>query len=107
MSDSSKARSVFLALLALKSGAKHGYEIAAHIKQASGGFFSVSFGSLYPVLHKLEKEGLVKASWTDIGDVKRKKVYALTSRGQRALADETDHFRNMIRAFTGLLEAKA
>ena len=75
MSEIIRARGVFLALLALKDGPKHGYEIAAFIKTKSEGFFSLSFGALYPILHKLEKDQLARASWEEVGGTKQKKVY--------------------------------
>ena len=106
MSDVIRARGPFLVLLTLKNGPKHGYEIASHIKEKGGGFFSVSFGSLYPILHKLEKEGLVKGAWEEVGDAKNKKVYSLTSRGKKVLDEETCQYRNLIKVFSNLLEIK-
>jgi PadR family transcriptional regulator PadR len=77
----------FLVLLALAHGPKHGYEIARHLEDRSRGVFTLSFGALYPVLHRLEAEGLAAASWRGDG-ARKKKVYALTAAGVRALADE-------------------
>ena len=62
MNDAS-SRGTFLALLALQDGPKHGYEISTWIEARSRGFFSLSFGALYPILHRLEKEGLVEGAW--------------------------------------------
>lgn len=106
MNDVMRARGPFLALLALKHGPKHGYEIASHIKEKGGGFFSMSFGSLYPILHKLEKEGLVKGAWEEVGDAKNKKVYSLTARGRKSLDEETNQYRNLMKVFANLLEIK-
>lgn len=103
MSDHIRARGAFLALLALKDSAKHGYEIAAFIKAKSEGFFSLSFGSLYPILHKLEKDGLARGSWEEVGETKQKKVYALTAAGRKALESETVQYRALVHAFAGLL----
>jgi PadR family transcriptional regulator PadR len=75
----------FLVLLALSHGPKHGYEIARHLEERSGGVFTLSFGALYPVLHRLELDGLASATWDDDGG-KRRKVYALTRAGAAALA---------------------
>jgi len=104
VSEIMKSRSYFLALLALKTGPKHGYEIAAHIKAKSRGFFTVSFGNLYPILHKLEKNGLVEAVWEDKGEQKNKKIYTLTAQGLAELEIETQQFSAMIDAFAGLME---
>jgi PadR family transcriptional regulator PadR len=98
-----KSRSYFLVLLSLNDGAKHGYEIASHIKDTSKGTFNLSFGSLYPVLHKLEKDGLVKAEWEEIGEAKAKKVYSLSKAGHRALVEETKQFHVLVSAFSGMI----
>ena len=71
-----------LVLLALAHGPKHGYEIAKHLEERTGGVCTISFGALYPVLHKLEADKLAAARW-----VERKKIYALTRAGTKALAD--------------------
>jgi DNA-binding PadR family transcriptional regulator len=103
MSDILKGRAPFLTLLALKNGAKHGYDIAAFIKEKGGGFFSVSFGSLYPILHNLEKDGLIKGSWESVSESKNKKVYKLTSKGLKELEQETSHVRGLINVFSEML----
>lgn len=97
------ARGEFLALLALRGGPKHGYQIAAHLRERSGGVFSLSFGALYPVLHRLEKEGLVSASWQEVGPAKRKKVYALTRAGEAALGAARERYLAFAGAVSKLL----
>lgn len=86
MTTEKRNRSSFLVLLALSKGPMHGYEISKFIEIKSNGFFRVPFGSLYPVLHKLESEKMISAEWN--GSVKPKKVYALTKSGQKALLEE-------------------
>jgi len=106
--ESSGGRAAFLVLLALRAGAKHGYEIASWIEQRSGGFFTLSFGALYPVLHKLEKDGLLAAEWQAVGEpgVKQKKVYQLTARGRRALDSERERFAALHGALVRLMESR-
>ena len=106
MSEPWKSRGTFLVLLALRRGPKHGYEIAGYLEERSGGFFSLSFGALYPILHRLEKEGLVSARWEAVGSsgAKQKKVYALTAKGRRALGAEQASFEAHAGAFARLLE---
>ena len=106
MGDSGKSRSSFLVLLALRAGPKHGYEIASWSDERSGGLFSLSFGALYPVLHKLEKDGLLAAQWQAVGEpgVKHKKVYQLTARGRRALETERAHVQALAGAMARLME---
>jgi DNA-binding PadR family transcriptional regulator len=105
MGESWKSRGTFLVLLALKDGAKHGYEIAGHLTERTQGVFSISFGALYPILHRLEKDGLVSARWEVVGasGAKQRKVYALTAKGRRALTAERASFEALTGAFARLL----
>src|SRR4051812_13870552 len=100
-------RGTFLVLLALDAAPKHGYEIARWVEEKTGGFFSISFGALYPILHKLEKQELIRGDWEEVGAAKRKKVYALTAAGKRQLRDERAHHEALVGAFARLLGGKA
>jgi PadR family transcriptional regulator PadR len=106
MGESWKSRGTFLVLLALRTGAKHGYEIAAYLAERSAGLFTLSFGALYPILHRLERDGLVSARWEAVGasGAKQKKVYALTAKGRKALGAEQASFEAQAGAFARLLK---
>ncbi len=91
-------------LLSLRDGTKHGYEIATYVKEKGKGFFSISFGSLYPVLHKLEKDGLIKGAWKDVGNAKTKKVYSLTAKGRKGLELEVSQYKEFVSVMVGLME---
>jgi len=106
MSDT-RSRGIFLTLLALQDSPKHGYEIASYLKERSGGFFSLSFGALYPILHRLEKGGLVSARWQRVGSSKEKKVYALTAKGRKAIEEERQNYDALAGAFAKLFGGKA
>ncbi|HEU4385878.1 MAG TPA: PadR family transcriptional regulator [Anaeromyxobacteraceae bacterium] len=103
MQEAQSPRGAFLVLLALRDGPKHGYEIAAHLKERSGGVFGLSFGALYPILHRLEKDGLVSGSWQEVGPAKKKKVYALTRKGEAALGAEKARYLAFAGALSKLL----
>lgn len=100
--DQASSRGLFLVLIALREGPKHGYEIASHLEARSAGFFSLSYGALYPILHKLERDGLIVGSWSE-GEGKRKKVYSLTEPGKKALTQETELHDAQAAAFALLL----
>jgi PadR family transcriptional regulator PadR len=74
-----------LLLAVLAAAPAHGYEIAERLRQRSDGTFDLPDGSIYPALHRLEARGLVSSSWMLAGG-RRRRVYALTSGGQRQLA---------------------
>ena len=79
-----------LALLILKTlarGANHGFGIALHIQEASAGLLRVEEGSLYPALHRLERDKLVSAEWKVTGNSRRARYYKLTPAGRKRLAD--------------------
>lgn len=107
MTDSLGTRGTFLALLALQDGPKHGYEICSWVKERTKGFFTLSFGALYPILHQIEKDGLVEGSWEDSGTARRRKVYALTPKGQQALSEERGRFEETVQAYARLLGSEA
>lgn len=74
-----------LLLSSLREGPKHGYQIALDVEEQSNGLFRFKHGTLYPILHRLENEGLIRGSWTK-EQGRRKKVYALTRAGERHLS---------------------
>lgn len=107
MSEAGKTRGRFMVLLALADGPKHGYQVARYLEERSGGYFSLSFGALYPVLHRLEKQGMVSATWVDAGAARKKKVYALTRKGHAALRQEREDYDAFTLAFARLIERLA
>lgn len=82
-----------LILSELARGARHGYQIALEIEERSGGYFPFSHGTLYPILHRLEKEGWIAGSWTDPEEGRPRKEYALTEAGRTQLAERRGEWR--------------
>ena len=72
----------------LKQGNSYGYLIIKKIKDLSGGKMEYSDGMLYPVLHRLEKEGLIQSKWTMNGQSRPRKYYEITALGKEALVEE-------------------
>lgn len=72
-----------LILASLGTGPKHGYQLALDIEQRGGGTFRFNHGTLYPILHKLEKEGLIRGSWSDEAQGRKRKSYTLTDKGKQ------------------------
>lgn len=70
----------------IAGGADYGYEIARVVKEASGGKLLAQEGTLYPALHRLEKAGLLAASWGVSPEGRRRKHYRLTAAGRKQLA---------------------
>ena len=88
-----------LAILGLlKEQELHGYELKKRLVDVLGPFSSVSFGSLYPALHRLEHRGWIDAEWrvSELG--RRAKYYRLTASGRRQLAVEASEWERMAHA---------
>ena len=68
----------------ISQGPTYGYEIAQTVAGRSQGYFDLKEGSLYPALHRLEQQKLVKSSWREV-DGRRRKYYELTATGHKEL----------------------
>ena len=82
-----------LILNALGAGEKHGYAVSEWIESATDGSLLVEEGTLYPALHRLERKGLVRATWGVSENNRRAKYYALTAAGKRRLVEEASTWR--------------
>ena len=85
------SRPMVLSILA--SGETYGYEILKQVKRLSDGELEWSDGMLYPVLHRLERDGLIAGHWQLTDQGRRRKYYRLTARGKRQLAGDRDSWR--------------
>ena len=78
-----------LLLAIVADGPVHGYGIVEQLRERSGGQFELPEGTIYPALHRLEGDGLLRSEWTVIGG-RRRRQYELTDRGgsgaRRAIA---------------------
>jgi transcriptional regulator len=95
-----------LDLLILQSliwGPQHGYAISRGIRSQSGDVLQVDTGSLYPALHRLEKQKWIAAEWKVSENNQRAKYYRLTSAGRRQLATERSRWNQICEAVGGVL----
>ena len=90
-------------LASLEAGPRHGYAIMEALRTGSGGQLDLPTGTVYPALHRLERAGLVEASWSAAGG-RRRRVYQLTPAGRRALAAERGSWQEFSATVTRLLE---
>ena len=91
---------VILAVLA--SDALHGYAVIEELKARSGGELDLAEGTVYPALHRLERRGLLRSSWTT-AEGRRRRVYRLTASGRRELGSRTREWRTFARVVDGVL----
>jgi transcriptional regulator len=94
-----------LVLQTLTWGPRHGYGITQAIRAGSRDALQVDTGSLYPALHRLEREGAVASEWKVSENRQRVKVYRLTTPGRRRLASERSRWERILEAMAGVLDA--
>lgn len=77
-----------LILSILSRGESYDYDIIQQIHELSGGEMKWKDGMLYPVLHRLQEQGLIESEWRVMENGKRRKYYCLKANGQKALEIE-------------------
>lgn len=92
------ASSTPLVLAILAEGDSYGYAILQRVRELSGGALEWTDGMLYPVLHRLERSGLVESRWEKAETGRRRKYYRLTGTGRAQLAEERRQWRTVDRA---------
>jgi PadR family transcriptional regulator, regulatory protein PadR len=92
-----------LILQTLVWGERHGYGISRAIQANSGELLQVDTGSLYPALHRLERQKWIKAEWKTSDNKQRAKYYRLTAAGRRQLAQEKSKWDLFTAAISGIL----
>jgi PadR family transcriptional regulator, regulatory protein PadR len=91
-----------LVLAALADGPLHGYGVIESIRARSGGHFDLLEGTVYPLLHGLEAGRLLSSKWDDASG-RRRRVYALTSAGRKALDEHRSGWADHVRAVNAVL----
>ena len=92
---------LILKILALEP--MHGWSISQRIQQVSRDVLSVSDGSLYPTLHKLEQHGFIQAEWKTSELGRRAKFYSLTGLGRSQLQHEAKNWEKLSSAITHIV----
>ena len=82
-----------------------GWAISQRLRQMSNETLQVSHGSLYPALHKLEHDGLIRGQWKESDTGRPAKFYSLTAAGRRQLRVEASTWSRLSEAVNGILES--
>lgn len=93
-----------LILQTLQWGPQHGYGISVAIRNRSGELLQVDTGSLYPALHRLEKQNWVKSEWRISENKQHAKFYQLTAAGKKQLSRERSKWSQLSDAIAGVLQ---
>jgi PadR family transcriptional regulator PadR len=92
-----------LVLRTLQWGPAHGYAITQSIRTHSGEALQVETGSLYPALHRMQKQGWLASEWRQTDSNQRAKFYRLTAAGKKQLAVEQTRWSQLVTAISGVL----
>ena len=91
-----------LILEVIAQGPSYGYEITQTVSERSEGYFELKEGSLYPALHRMERQKLLRASWRE-ADGRRRKYYELTDAGRAELASRKQSWLSFTAGVNGVL----
>jgi PadR family transcriptional regulator, regulatory protein PadR len=93
-----KGTAELLVLAQLENARRHGYEIAIRIGQRSAGAVSFNVASLYPILYRLERRGLIAGTWVEKPGHRRRRYYKLTAAGRKVLAEQRKNWSDFMEA---------
>jgi PadR family transcriptional regulator, regulatory protein PadR len=93
-----------LVLRTLLFGPLHGHGIAKHIQRTSEDVLQVEHGSLYPALHRLEKNGYITSRWEQTERKREMRMYRLTPKGRRQLTVELGKWEQLVGAMARVLQ---
>ena len=93
-----------LVLRTLQWGPQHGHGIKVSISASSNEVLQIDHGSLYPALHRLEKQGWLRAEWKLTENKQRAKYYRLTAAGRRQLQSERSRWQVLSEAIRRVLD---
>jgi PadR family transcriptional regulator PadR len=94
-----------LILRTLQWGPAHGYGIVQALRTRSGEALQVETGSLYPALHRLERQGWVRSEWKQSESNQRARYYRITAAGKKQLAADVSRWKQMVEVMGGILNA--
>jgi PadR family transcriptional regulator PadR len=95
-----------LVLQTLQWGPQHGYGIVQALHTHSGEVLQVETGSLYPALHRLERQGWVRSEWKMTESNQRARFYRITATGKKQLASDHDRWQQMVVAIAAVMGAE-
>jgi PadR family transcriptional regulator len=96
--DLKKGSAEMMVLAVIEQRARHGYDIARRIDEASGGLLRFHVASLYPMLYRMERRGWIDGKWIEKTGQRRRRYYKLTPEGRKILAAQRREWRLLVSA---------
>jgi PadR family transcriptional regulator PadR len=97
-----KGTTAFLVLSLLETQPRHGYELSKLLEQRSDGLLRVHAASLYPLLYRLERDGLIEGRWVEKAAQRRRRYYRIMPAGKRLLRSHRREWMDFVRAVAQL-----
>jgi len=82
----------------------YGYKLIKEIERRGGGYFQFKEGTLYPALHRLERDGLIEGKWERLSNGQERRYYYLTELGQRVLSEKRNEWQGFSAAVNLVIE---
>ena len=98
-----KGNTETLLLVLMEAEPMYGYQLAKEVDRRSSGYFAFKEGTMYPALHRLERDKLVEGSWQDTPNGVRRRYYQITAKGKQALADRLKEWRRFSQAMNSVM----
>ena len=98
-----KGNTETLLLVLMEAEPMYGYQLAKEVDRRSSGYFAFKEGTMYPALHRLERDKLVEGSWQDTPNGVRRRYYQITAKGRQALADRLREWKRFSRAMNSVM----
>ena len=98
-----KGNTETLLLALLESEPMYGYQIVKEVDKRSSGYFAFKEGTLYPALHRLERDNLVNGIWQETPSGSRRRYYRITSKGIQTLSDRLKEWEKFSRAMNSIM----
>src|SRR5260370_17198119 len=99
-----KGSAELLVLSLLENQPRHGYDISKLIQIRSGGALRFHVTSLYPLLHRLEKQRLIAGRWVEKAEQRRRRYYSLTPQGRQELRSKENSWKHFVALISPLTE---
>jgi PadR family transcriptional regulator, regulatory protein PadR len=95
-----------LLLCLVKDQSMYGYQIIKELENRSQGYFRFKEGTLYPALHRLEKNGLIEGKWQVLTNGQQRKYYSITLKGRESLAEKRSDWNDFFNAMNLIIRAE-
>lgn len=93
-----------LLLYLISNQPMYGYQIIKEIEKKSNGYFQFKEGTLYPALHRLEKEGLIRGKWQKLASGQERRYYHIQEKGQKVLNERLEIWNDFSRAVNMVMQ---